>query len=479
VQRLLPVASDRFIGITTSSINPLGFAPLLDAVTQILAANASNRGVVVYQLCTILSQKEGDANYGSVAAAFNRKIAANYAYSWEHPFAVTVADGLGATASFNTPVGLAVDPTGNVFVADALEQLVRKVTPAGFVAAFAGTDNWSGERDGVGSSLNQSGAWFWTPEGIATDAAGNIYVADSDGQTIRKITPAGAVTTIAGVAGVKGSTDGRALSATFNSPFALAVDAAGNVFVSDRGNNVIRKISAGGIVTTVAGTAGLMGSSDGIGQDVRFHSPAGIAVDAMGNLYVVDSPNNTIRKMTPTGVVSTIAGTANNTGSDDGYGASVSFNSPAGIAIDSVGNLFVADCGNSTIRKIVQNGNVTAAVNVPQPSIFPETGVVTTIAGMPTQFGAVDGAGSAARFGHKLSIAIDAADNIYVGDSANLTLRKVSATGVVSTFAGKTGVSGQRDDTGSLATFTGISGLTVDSAGNVYVSSNTLVQNRL
>ena len=215
---------------------------------------------------------------------------------------------------------------------------------------------------------------------MAVDAAGNVYVADTGNDTIRKITPAGVVTTLAGTAGQAGSADGTGTAARFNEPDGVAVDAAGNVYVADTNNDTIRKITPAGVVTTLAGTAGQAGSADGTGAAAQFNAPEGVAVDGAGNVYVADTGNDTIRKITPAGVVTTLAGTAGQVGSADGTGSAARFNDPDGVAVDGAGNVYVADTINDTIREITP------------------AGVVTTLAGSPGQYGSADGTGAAAQF---------------------------------------------------------------------------------
>jgi sugar lactone lactonase YvrE len=206
--------------------------------------------------------------------------------------------------------------------------------------------------DGTGGA-----ARFNFPTGMAVDSAGNVYVADQRNETIRKITPTGVVTTLAGTAGMVGSADGTGAAARFHNPFGVAVDGVGNVYVADNGNSTIRKVTAAGIVTTVAGTAGMVGKADGIGAAARFYDPTGVAVDSAGNVYVVDQANDTIRKISVAGVVTTLTGSG--VGSADGAGAAARFNVPTGVAVDSAGNVYVADTNNATIRKITPTGTTT------------------------------------------------------------------------------------------------------------------------
>ncbi|MBT5875864.1 MAG: T9SS type A sorting domain-containing protein, partial [Candidatus Latescibacteria bacterium] len=195
----------------------------------------------------------------------------------------------GTLAAFNTPAGVAVDGDGNVFVADRTNDRIRKITPAGIVSTFAGSGTF-GSLDGPATT-----AQFSLPAGVAVDADGNVYVADNLSNRIRKITPGGVVSTLAG-SGTFGSADGVGTAAEFGSPAGVAVDIVGNVYVADVNNNTIRKITPGGVVSTLAGS-GSIGAADGVGQAAQFYNPAGVAVDATGNIYVSDSSNNAIRKV--------------------------------------------------------------------------------------------------------------------------------------------------------------------------------------
>ena len=205
---------------------------------------------------------------------------------------------------------------------------------------------------------------------MATDREGNVYVAD--GSSIRKITPAGVVSTLAGKVivfyGEDFSVDGTGAAARFDAPQGVATDSVGNIYVADTYNHTIRKVTQSGVVTTLAGTAGITGSANNSGAAARFNRPWGIATDRAGNVYVTD--NYTIRKITPAGVVSTLAGKPQIVGSADGSGAAASFNEPRAIAVDGAGNVYVADTGNSTVRKITPEGMVSTLVGVPGRAAF-------------------------------------------------------------------------------------------------------------
>jgi sugar lactone lactonase YvrE len=274
------------------------------------------------------------------------------------------AEGSGTAASFNAPGGIATDAAGNVFVADTGNNTIRMITSAGVVSTLAGTAGSYGSADASGPLAS-----FKSPGGVATDAAGNVYVADTVNSTIRKITPAGAVSTLAGAPGVLGSADGQGSLASFRNPLGVAVDGAGNVYVADTGNNTIRMITSGGLVSTLAGTAGTLGSADGTGAAARFAGPAAVAVDASGNIIVADYYNNTIRKIAG-GVVTTLAGSAQYWGSSDGTGAAALFNGPQGLAADAAGNVYVADTYNFTVRKVSSAGVVTTVVGVAGLQVF-------------------------------------------------------------------------------------------------------------
>jgi sugar lactone lactonase YvrE len=307
-------------------------------------------------------------------------------------------DGTGTAATFYYPVSVAVDGSGNVYVADVYNLKIRKITPGGVVTTLAGSGA-RGSADGAGAA-----ATFALPLGVGVDLSGNVYVGDADNNNIRKITPAGVVTTFAG-SGARGSADGTGTAATFNYPEGVAVDLSGTVYVSDVGNYKVRKITPAGVVTTFAGS-GAPGSADGTGTAATFDGPAGLAVDAAGNLYVADFNNNKIRQITPAGVVSTLAG-SEAPGNADGTGTAAAFNGPAGVAVDISGNLYVADLNNNKIRMITPGG------------------VVTTLAGSGAA-GSADGTGTSATFDAPSGVSVDSSGNVYVADFNNNKIRRIT-----------------------------------------------------
>lgn len=352
------------------------------------------------------------------------------------------ADGTGTNARFAYPDGLAIDGADNLYVGDGANSTVRKITPAAVVSTFAGAPLSMGADDGL------TGARFWSPAGLAVDGTGNVLVADQPNQAIRKIAPGGRVVTIAGAAELRGSDDAPGAGARFNWPWSVALDAQGNAYVSDRGNHTIRKVTPDGIVSTLAGATGQGGSVDGAGSAARFAGPGAIASDG-SSLFVADEV--TVRKVSLDGVVTTFAGAAGKSGSVDGVGAAARFKSIASLAMSATGNLFVADDGNDTIRRITPAGEV------------------ATIAGSPGMSGIDDGIGAAARFIAMTCIAVDDNDNAYVSGYTN-TIRRISSTGVVATIAGATDVRASDDGVGDAARFHLPFGLATDRAGNVYVA---------
>ncbi|MES2572983.1 MAG: hypothetical protein V4710_23370 [Verrucomicrobiota bacterium] len=216
---------------------------------------------------------------------------------------------------------------------------------------FAGTLGGIGNVDGIGNA-----ARFYRPCGVAVDQSGNVYVADTRSHTIRKITSAGLVSTLAGAAGKTGHADGTGSEARFLGPRGVVIDSHGSVYVADTFNHTIRKISSAGIVTTLAGRAGKIGSADGSGSEARFNTPQGLAVDESGNIYVADTASHTIRKISGGEAVTTLAGSAGNKGSADGTASAARFDAPGGVAVDGHGNVYVVDDNNHTIRKITSAG---------------------------------------------------------------------------------------------------------------------------
>jgi sugar lactone lactonase YvrE len=412
------------------------------------------------------------------------------------------ADGDGSDARFNCPDGIALDGSGNLFVSDTANNQIRIVTPTGSVRTlFSGSGALTIDLQGnviLAASFSKdvngnitvaenpgtfrigpAGVWDTRSEvlapmgfcadwgeGLAMDRSGNLYLADSCNHAICLVTPAGILTTIAGQPGQQGYADGPGRNALFSDPAAVAVDDAGNVYVTDWIR--VRKIDPSGNVSTFAGSAYDDGNQDGIGPVARFAAPGGVAVDGAGTVYLADTGNNTIRKITPAGAVTTWIGAAGQTGSADGIGTAARFNEPGGITVDSAGNVYVADTANRVIRKITQSGEVTTFAgksSPPGPGFDPRAAYA-------------DGAGQDARFEYPVDVSVDNVGNVYVADSGNRAIRKITPEGVVTTIAGDPSIrdesgyviGGYVDGLASAAQFLQPAALTVDSAGTVYVA---------
>jgi hypothetical protein len=352
-------------------------------------------------------------------------------------------EGPATTVQLNYPEGVAVDAAGNLYIADTNNNRIRKVSNGAMTTvAGNGTAGYSGDGQATSAQLNY-------PGGVAVDAAGNLYVADTNNNRIREVS-SGVITTVAG-GGASFGDGGPATGAQLFNPYGVAVDAAGNLYIADSGNSRIRKVS-NGIVTTVAGngTQGFSGDN-GAATSAQLSNPYGVAVDSAGNLYVADSGNSRIRKVT-NGTIATVAGNGTQGFSgDNGVATSAQLNNPFGVAVDSIGNLYIADSGNSRIRMV-------------------SNGVITTVAGNGAYGYSGDGGlATSAQLGGPDGVAVDSAGDLYIADTGASRLRMVS-NGVITTVAGN-GTQGFSGDGGpaTSAQFKDLTGVAVDSAGNLYI----------
>jgi sugar lactone lactonase YvrE len=324
--------------------------------------------------------------------------------------------GQGTAAQLRFPRGVAVDSAGNVYIADADNHRIRKVTPGGVITTFAGT----GVAGFSGDTGQATAAQLSTPYGVAVDAAGNVYIADLLNQRIRKVDPSGVITTYAGtgVAGFSGDT-GQATAAQISFPYGVAVDTAGNVYIAALGNQRVRKVDPTGIITTFAGT-GVPGFSGDTGQATaaRLSSPVGVGADAAGNVYIADAVNNRVRKVDPTGIITTFAGTGvPGFAGDTGQATLAQLKVPTGVAVDAAGNVYIADRENSRVRRV-------------DPS-----GVITTLAGTGAfGFSGDTGQANLAQVAVPWGVATDAAGNVYIGDNGNHRVRKVATVPPTASF---------------------------------------------
>lgn len=416
------------------------------------------------------------------------------------------ADGLGAAARFELPTGLAIAPNGDLIVSDSYAGTLRRVTPAGEVSTYAGRHGQLGNVDG-----SLSAARFRAPEGLAFDAAGDLFVADRDAHTIRRITPDGVVSTWIGTDSTPGATDGPRASALLSSPFGVAVGPLGTMAIADAGNNVIRWVDSAGVVSTLAGTAGEgQDTTDGTGAAARFGRPRALAFVASGALIIADTFNDRLRMVSPSGEVSTWAGST--AGSVDGplLDAKLSFPSAIWRAEEAgVEALYVVDTGSSVLRRIAE-GQVTtfagaaadvAAIDGPLATAryFGPTGLleraggqlivadaynnllrlistasVSTLGGDPADGSHLDGPLSLARFQSPRALLEDGEGGLLLADAGNNRIRRISAAGEVSTFAGGQSARGQSFVDGPLlmARFAAPGPMVRDSQGTIYVSDS-------
>jgi sugar lactone lactonase YvrE len=419
------------------------------------------------------------------------------------------SDGVGTNARFTRPMGIVTDSAGNLLVADMRNSLIRKITPGGVVSTVAGAAGQIGNVDGTGAS-----ARFNSPTGIAIDAGDNLYVTDAVIGNLRKITPAGQVTTLADAATLAGAAGGS------HFPTAIVRDANGNLYLADSGGHMIRKRAPDGTVTTVAGKDGVCGHADGAAGVATLCTPTGLALDRAGNLFVVDAANQLVRKISPDGTVSTLAGMPGEFGGRDGPGATALFgfapsknddySTPlAGIVVEASGSLLVTDFYNGRLRRIAPNGDVTTAagagegyVDGPaasarfrQPTglalgangeVFIAedkhsirklaAGQVSTFAGRPLIGDQADGLGPAAQFNGPLSIGVDAAGTIFVSDYNNNAIRKITQAGLVTTFSGRPDRDAKVELSASPSQVINPLGMAIDRAGNLYVNDRWCVR---
>jgi hypothetical protein len=409
------------------AINTDGSLPHTSAILDI---KSNNKGVLVPRMTA--TQREGIPNPAkgllvfqtdptpafcffngqtwinlSTGDSFNENgFSINYGYvatvAGDTSVSAAFVDGYGTAARTPLPIALAGDTKGNIYLLHASGRVVRKINSAGLVSTIAGNPVASGYQDGTGTQ-----ALFGAPSGVAVDAAGNVFIADRNNSCIRRMTPAGVVTTYVGMPGSSQDIDGNSMTARFRQPTGVAVDRFGNVFVSGEATHVIRKIDINKNVTTIGGIRdanGLANTSENLGYTL-FDRPGGMTTDTAGNLYIADRVNRVIRKITPAGDVSTYAGTGA-AGNADGTIATAMFNAPADITIDKTGNLYVVDAGNHNVRKITP------------------AGVVTTLAGAGVP-GHRDGSDISALFNAPRAIAVDIAGDLFVADQFNNTIRKI------------------------------------------------------
>ena len=361
-------------------------------------------------------------------------------------------DGAAATAArLSFPSSVAVDGSGNLYIADRNNRRIRKVDSSGNISTVAGTGTSTGFSGDGGAA---TAAQLHSAYGVAVDGSGNLYIADRDNHRIRKVDSSGNISTVAGGAIGDG---GAAVAARLNGPRDVAPDGSGNLYIADRGNHRIRKVDSSGNISTVAGTGTSgFGGDGGAAGAARLNHPVSVALDGSGNLYIADPVNQRIRKVDSSGNISTVAGTGTSGFSGDGGAATAAqLNYPYGVAVDGSGNLYFADWLNQRIRKVDSSGNI------------------TTVAGTGTSsgFSGDGGAATAARLANPRDVAPDGSGNLYIADTGNHRIRKVDSSGNITTVAG-TGTYGFSGDGGAAvaAQLNSPYGVAPDGSGNLYIA---------
>jgi streptogramin lyase len=412
-------------------------------------------------------------------------------------------------AQLSSPTGVAVDAAGNLYIADANNNRVRKVSSAGIITTVAGNGTIGSGGDGGPATAAQ----LFSPTGVAVDAAGDLFIADSNNSRVREVSPSGTITTVAGNGTFGfGGDGGPATAAKLNSAAGVAVDAAGDLFIADTQNNRVRKVSPSGVITTVAGNGTFgPGGDGGPATAAPLAFPQAVAVDASGDLFIADTTNQRVREVSPSGIITTAAGNGFGSFSGDGGRATAAaLNDPAGMAVDAAGDLFIADQSNNRVREVSSSGTITTVAGggtgdggpaTLAPVAFPPgvavdaagdlfiadqdnnrvrevspSGIITTVAGNGIGGFAGDGGrATAAELDGPAGVAVDAAGDLFIADRSDSRVREVAPSGIILTVAGN-GTFGDSGDGGpaTAAELGGIGGLAVDAAGDLFIADVNL-----
>ncbi len=421
--------------------------------------------------------------------------------------------GPAAKATLNAPLSVAANAAGDLFISDSGNNVIREVSPKGFITTFAGNGTFGYSGDGGPATRAQ----LCVPYGMAVDATADLFIADQCNQVIRKVSPAGIISTVAGehlgpdYAGGFSGDGGPATNAELNFPGAIAVDSSGDLFIGDSHNHRVRQVNTMGIIQTIVGNGQFEFSGDG-GPAITatLDTPSGVTADAIGNFYIADTRNNRIRKVTPEGTISTVAGNGKAFTSqavypgENGPAANAPLTFPMSVSVDQAGNLFIADTFANAIRKVTPDGNIHTVVRLdassgggvpfrvvvdPGGNLFiadtygnvirklTPAGYLSTVAGNGTAGHSGDGGpATSAALNYPTGLALDTAGDLFISDSANNVIRKVTAAGIIYTIAG-TGRSGYSGDGGpaTQATLFSPQGLALDAAGDLFIVDDNRV----
>jgi len=356
---------------------------------------------------TLLSSGCGGGSNGSGGGGGNNSNPTISTFAGNGVSGYTGDGGQATVAEINSPYGVSVDAHGNVYIADTLNSVVRKVDPSGNITTIAG----NGIQGFSGDGGPATSAWLYNPTRAVADTAGNVYIADYYNSRIRKVDTSGTITTFAGTGNQTfGGDGGPATAADLNLPYSVAVDSSGNVFIMDTWNNRVRKVNSSGTITTVVGTgfSGVLGDG-GPATSAQLNEAEDIVVDGHGNLFIVDYGNSRIRKVDTAGIITTIAGNSNNGYSGDGGAAtSATLNQPTGVAVAASGNVYIADFQNNRIRKVDTSGTITT---------FAGTGTFSYLGD--------GGPPASAGLSWPMEVAVDGSEHVYIADTQNMRIRKV------------------------------------------------------
>jgi len=415
--------------LTVPNISPITAGNYTVVITNNYGSVTSQVAAVTLQAPpTVATQPSGQTNLAGTTVTFNVTAGITtpgpFGYQWQlngtnlpNGIITTVAgngttafagDGGNATnASLDLPYGAAFDADGNLYIADTSHHRIRMVSPNGVITTVAGNGTGTFAGDGGPATIGS----LDLPQGVALDAAGNLYIADTSNSRIRKVATNGIITTVAGKGGSSYSGDGgAATNAGLSLPSGVAVDTAGNLYIADKSNNRVRKVATNGIISTVAGNGTTPFAGDGgAATNASLYLPSGLVFDALGNLYIADQDNDRVRRVATNGIVTTVAGTGTATYAGDGGAATnAGLNLPFGVALDSYGNLYIADQNNSRVRRVNANG------------------IITTVAGKNgSGFTGDGGTATNASLNLPTGMALDLAGNLYIADKSNSRIRRV------------------------------------------------------